>query len=137
MRILLAHKVRAVRLFGLNSDSNVLVEDLLEENDTPTAETDVQGTKEGHRRMNTPTAYEHIAYVREEDGQTYLCIDRLFEDGRREFRTQIAVEAASSADEAFGFLDKAADWLGQAICSDNPAFRSTVFGEVWPGETDT
>ena len=86
--------------------------------------------------MNNPKNYEHIVYIHEESGRTFLRIDRLFENGRRDVHTQIPIDAATSVEEAFGFLDEAANWLGQSICSDIPSFRSKVFGEVWPGGTN-
>jgi hypothetical protein len=78
--------------------------------------------------MNKTTNYDHIVYIREKDGCHHLCIDRLLENGRREFFTRTPIVRVASEEEGFEHLDKAAEWLGHSICLDSPSFRSTVFG---------
>ena len=86
--------------------------------------------------MNKQINYEHIVYIEEKEGQPFLCIDRLFAGGRRDFCTHMPIRGSSSEEEGFGLLDEAADWLGHSICIDSPSFRAKTFGEDWPGEND-
>ena len=84
----------------------------------------------------TNKTFEHVVYLHVKDTNTYLAIDRLFDDGHRELHSEIPIKAGESVDEAFEFFDLVAGWLGKTICGDNAAIRSKVFGDVWTGDSE-
>jgi hypothetical protein len=38
--------------------------------------------------------YEHLIYYENKEGKTFLCIDRKFENGRRDFMTYLKAESS-------------------------------------------
>ena len=70
--------------------------------------------------------YEHVVYVKEKDGKTYLCIDRLLNSGRREFMTHKELTPTNNETEGVDLLSKASEWLGNSTLIDSPAFRNHI-----------
>lgn len=70
--------------------------------------------------------YEHVVYYVEKDGKAYLAVDRLFQDGRRDFCTHFELQQVTDETAGFALMDKAADWLGNTLCIDNPSFRKHI-----------
>lgn len=70
--------------------------------------------------------YEHIVYLQEKDGKKYVCIDRLFSNGKRDFMTHMELENTVGDDEGLRLMDKVADWLGHSLCIDSVPFRKHI-----------
>ena len=70
--------------------------------------------------------YEHVIYFEIKDGQKFLCIDRVFESGKRDFMTHYELPEAQGESEAFDVMSKVAEWLGNSVLIDSPEFRSHV-----------
>tara|TARA_R110002072_G_scaffold182877_2_gene339136 strand:- start:7121 stop:7441 length:321 start_codon:yes stop_codon:yes gene_type:complete len=70
--------------------------------------------------------YEHVVYTEDKDGKKYLCIDRLFSSGRRQFMTHQEIPPTNSETEGFDLMGKTAEWLGNSMLIDSPAFRRHI-----------
>lgn len=71
--------------------------------------------------------YEHIVYIKYENGKVLLCIDRLFENGKRDFVMQAEVPEKLETEEAlWNEFEKLGEWLGKSICIDLPDLRRAL-----------
>ena len=71
--------------------------------------------------------YEHIVYVSQDKDNYMLCVDRLFEDGRRVFMTRFEIgRSFSSETELWDEFEKLGETLGKSICIDCPDLRQIM-----------
>ena len=71
--------------------------------------------------------YVHIVYVRIEKNKSFLCVDRLFDTGRRDFAMEFPIETESeSEEELWDKFEKLAKQLGKSICIDIPELRALM-----------
>ena len=70
--------------------------------------------------------YEHIIYLEIKDNKQYVCVDRIFENGKRNFMTHFELSETSGDQEGFDLMSKAAEWLGNSTLIDSPAFRQHI-----------
>ena len=70
--------------------------------------------------------YEHIVYLEVKDGIPHICVDRLFENGKRAFMTHHKLTQSLGDNDGFELMSKAAEWLGNSLLIDNPAFREHI-----------
>ena len=71
-------------------------------------------------------AHKHIVYVTQRDGKTYLVVDRQFDPLPQHFCSHFELPPAKNSDEGLKLMHKAADWLGNLLCMDNPDFRTHI-----------
>ena len=71
-------------------------------------------------------SHEHIVYFEKKDEKSYLCIDRLFEGGRRSFMTHYQLPETQGESEGFELMVKLAEWLGNSTLIDSPEFREHI-----------
>jgi hypothetical protein len=70
--------------------------------------------------------YEHLIYYENKEGKTFLCIDRKFENGRRDFMTHYELPPTQGESEGFDLMARAAEGLGNSVLIDSPAFREHI-----------
>ena len=70
--------------------------------------------------------YEHLIYIESKEGNVYLFVDRLLSSGRREFMTHMELPSTAGDTEGFDLMTKSAEWLGNSILIDSPAFRQHI-----------
>ncbi len=70
--------------------------------------------------------YEHIVYLQVKDGIPHVCVDRLFENGKRVFMTHNELSQTSGDKEGFELMSKAAEWLGNTLLIDSSAPRGIM-----------
>ncbi len=66
--------------------------------------------------------YRHIVYFVSRNDESFLRIDRLLNNGRTDFYTEIKVPESISGDPWKSF-DTVSESLGKSICIDNPSLR--------------
>lgn len=66
--------------------------------------------------------YSHLVTVHEKDGTTVLRIDRVFENGRKDFYTEIVLPPHDE-DHKWDLFDQVASNLGKSICIDSVGLR--------------
>ena len=70
--------------------------------------------------------YEHLFYFKVKEGKPYICIDRIFEGGRRDFMTHHELPHTEGDEEGFDLMEKLASWLGGSMLIDCPEFREHI-----------
>ncbi len=71
--------------------------------------------------------YSHIVYVKILNGTPQLCVDRLFEDGTRDFAMQFDIPSGfESEDSMWDGFETLAATLGKAVCIDCPDLRGII-----------
>ena len=70
--------------------------------------------------------YEHIIYLETKENIPYVCVDRIFENGKRSFMTHYELPTTSGDEEGFDLMSKVAEWLGNSLLIDTPAFREHI-----------
>lgn len=71
-------------------------------------------------------SHEHLIYLENKEGKTFLCIDRLLPSGRREFMTHMELPNTEGDSEGFDLMAKSAEWLGNSVLIDSPSFRQHI-----------
>lgn len=66
--------------------------------------------------------YSHLITVQEKDGSRVLRIDRVFENGRKDFYTEIELPPHEE-DKKWDLFERIASNLGKSICIDSVELR--------------
>ena len=66
--------------------------------------------------------YSHLITVQEKDGATVLRIDRMFENGRKDFYTEIELPPYDEG-QKWDVFERVASNLGKSICIDSVQLR--------------
>ncbi len=68
--------------------------------------------------------YEHIVYVAEKETGPVLCVDRLFEDGRRDLVFEFEIPGPVEPElEMWAQFEELASTFGKSLCIDCPGLR--------------
>lgn len=68
------------------------------------------------------SSYSHLITVEEKDGSRVIRIDRVFEDGKRDFCTEIKLPVYDEK-KKWDLFDQLACSLGKSICIDSVGVR--------------
>ena len=66
--------------------------------------------------------YSHLITVQEKDGSRVLRIDRVFEDGKKDFCTEIRLPPHEES-KKWDLFEQVASSLGKSICIDSVGVR--------------